>query len=229
MPSRAGPPRWPPASSRWSSDGTRSCALPELHALLARTADAPEPDRFAVAALADPADVLPSGRDRDGHDAKCGYGRLDATRACAAASDPLSLALTAIGEDAAATAWCLRERPYSPALARWAVCSLLARPDLEHAVRAIARHARLVAVDPTRARAHAPGALARQLGLIVRELARRGDTTSALRAELEHAFDGLRAASGEPGQRGPGLEKAAQAVFDDLWGPSTVSGSAVPE
>ena len=134
--------------------------LHELHALLARSAEAPVSSSIGDGAPANPADLLPTGRDRDGHDAKCGYGRLDASRACASASDPVALAFVAIGEDDAAHAWCTRaDRPYSRALALWSVRALLARPDLEHALRAVARHARLIGRAPSRARAHARGAL----------------------------------------------------------------------
>ena len=116
----------------------------EVHALLERTARPPEPMRVPDSALADPADVLPLGRDLDGHDAKCGYGGLHATRACLGARDPFALALTAMGEDDAARTWCLRAaRHYSPELGRWAAAVLLARPDLEHAAKVLLRHLRL--------------------------------------------------------------------------------------
>jgi hypothetical protein len=188
----------------------------ELHALLERTTDAPDAARVPDAALADPADILPAGRDRDGHDAKCGYGRLNATRACAAARDPFALALALMGEDELAAGWCTREElPYSPALARWTVRMLLARADLLHAVRVVMRHARLVAAAPSRVRAHAPGALARQLGLVARELAREAPPT--VRAELERAVDGLRRASSGVGPFGAALDQGAANVFEELW------------
>ena len=77
----------------------------EVHALLSRTAAPPVDPSFDGTSLADPADLLPSGRDRDGHDAKCGYGRLDATAGTRAASDPFALALIVIGERDAAGRW----------------------------------------------------------------------------------------------------------------------------
>jgi hypothetical protein len=193
-----------------------SLDLAQLHALLARTTEAPEPTDAPDALLADPADVLPAGRDRDGHDAKCGYGRLSAARACAAAADPVALALTAIGEEGAAAAWCRRDdRPYSAALARWAVGALLARADLEHAARCIARHARLVSIAPPRAGAHAEGALARQIGLVVRELMRCAP--APVRGELERAFDDLRRASGGARPSGATLDERAARLFEELW------------
>jgi hypothetical protein len=168
----------------------------ELHALLGRTATPPAPVRAEAAALADPADVLPAGRDPDGHDAKCGYGRLNAARACAAARDPFALALTAMGENDAAMAWCTRSgRHYTARLGRWAVSVLLGRPDLEHAVRVVLRHARLLVADPSRERGHAPEAMARQLGLFLRELDRARKAPGAVREELERAEDWVSRAS----------------------------------
>jgi hypothetical protein len=146
--------------------------LPELHALLARTVDAPAPSTDGLP-VADPADLLPFGHDRDGHNARTGYGRLNAAAACASARDPVALVLTAIGEGELAAAWCSRpDLPYSTATARWLARALLARPDLDHALRTAARHVRLIAAKPSRARSHAPGALARQLGTLARELLR---------------------------------------------------------
>ncbi len=108
----------------------RGLRLRDLHAILARTVDAPAAEG-ATGPLADPADLLPPAYDRDDHNARSGYGRLNATRACACARDPLALELVAMGEDAMATSWCLRpgpESPYSRQAARWAVRALLARP-----------------------------------------------------------------------------------------------------
>jgi hypothetical protein len=145
--------------------------LHELHALLTRTVDAPAPEADDDR-LADPADVLPSGYDRDGHNAKSGYGRINATRACAAALDPFALELVAMGHDAVATRWAVGPRPYSTRLARWTERALLRRADLGHSVRAILRHARLVGVNSRRGAAHARGALVRQLAILGRELLR---------------------------------------------------------
>ena len=80
--------------------------LPELDHVLSFTATevAPEPSRDRVA-LANRHDLLPVGCDRDGHNAKHGYGLLCATRACLLALDPISSALVTLGEDEAAAAW----------------------------------------------------------------------------------------------------------------------------
>jgi hypothetical protein len=184
--------------------------LYEVEAILSRTVDAPDGEAVAETLLADPADVLPFGRDRDGHDAKCGYGRLNATRACACASDPVALELAAMGEDCAATTWSTRtDWPYSKRLARWAVRALLARPDVEHAARSVLRHIRLVSAEPSRAGAHDPGALARQLSLLARVLTRMRPPR-LVRAEL----DGILAALSTPTKPfGTRLDKALLALF----------------
>ncbi|WP_437727772.1 hypothetical protein [Sorangium sp. So ce861] len=153
--------------------------LPELDALVLRTL-APVPPAAPPSAepIADPWDLFPDGRDRDGHNAKHGYGRIDAGRACLAAGDPIALALVLIGEDRAARAWHdaraagpLARGLYSRRLARWAVRALLADPSLCHGVCALARHARLTAGDDARRRAHGAGVVLRQLSVLVRGLA----------------------------------------------------------
>lgn len=179
-----------------SNQGLR---LHEMHALLARTVDAPDRCEVMTSLVADPVDLLPFGPDRDGHNARVGYGRLNATRACAAASDPVALGLSALGEDEQATAWGLRLRhPYSPRLGRWAVRALLARPDIEHALRVVLRHARLVSSEHDRAAAHASGAVVRHLSTIVRELARSRRAPPLVAEELRRAIDALQTASGAP-------------------------------
>ncbi|XXY48214.1 S8/S53 family peptidase [Sorangium sp. So ce269] len=153
--------------------------LPELDALVLRTLEPVPPAASASAEpVADRWDLLPDGRDRDGHNAKHGYGRIDAGRACLAAGDPIALALLLIGEEGAARAWhdARAARPlarglYSRRLARWAVRALLADPSLCHGVCALARHARLTAGDARRQRFHGAGAVLRQLSVLVRALA----------------------------------------------------------
>jgi hypothetical protein len=119
--------------------------------------------------------------------------------------------LTAIGEDDPAAAWCGWVRPYSEPLARWAVGELLAHAELEHGLRAVVRHARLVAVAPERAGAHAPGSLARQIGLAVRALTRAAP--AGLRDELDRLLDALRGAS----RGGDAFEAATTSLFGELW------------
>jgi hypothetical protein len=189
-------------------------AAREVHALLERTAATPAPHRATDRDLADPFDVLPAGRDADGHDAKHGYGRLDAARACAGGADPVALVLAAIGEGAAAEAWAARAgRPYSAALGRWTVRVLLERADVDHAARALARHARLVAAARARSAWHAEGAVERHLGLLVRELMR--DAPPWLHAELAELLRRLDA-SVRRAETDPALASAAALLFEDL-------------
>jgi hypothetical protein len=176
----------------------------DLAAVITRCTRDPAPMSPAtIAALADPADVLPNGRDRDGHDTKHGYGRIDAASACAAAGDPIALELLAMGEADAALGW--RERrhasstvrnAYSPELAHWGVRLLLHDAMARHALRSILRHLRLVASDPRRVRAHAAGAIARQLAVLLR--ARAGShirQSAGVRRELAGLEQTLRAAT----------------------------------
>ncbi len=152
--------------------------LPELESLMNRTVDLVAPETPPNAGMmADPHDFLPTGRDPDGHNAKHGYGRLDAARACVGAQDPIALAFTLIGEEeAAARVLTLRERDlevrsaYSREFALWAARALLDDAALCHAASAIARHCRLVASQPRRQRAHANGSLVRQVGVLLRAM-----------------------------------------------------------
>src|SRR5262249_12615918 len=100
--------------------------------------------------LADRRDLEPFGIDSDGHNAKHGYGRLNAAGACLAASDPIAYVLVAMGEPAAALRyWSLRQQRlaplYSPGLARWATRATMRDPTLIHALSAVLRALRLAA------------------------------------------------------------------------------------
>jgi subtilase family protein len=211
-----------------------SLRLHELCALVTRCAGPPVPlSRSAVDMLADPADVLPLARDRDGHDAKHGYGRLDAGRACAAAGDPVALELVSMGEDAAAIAWCDARRSdtrvrkaYTRKLARWAVRALLADATAEHDLRVVLRHLRLVAMQPRRAAAHAPGAIARHVTLLLRTLARDGGSprpSRIVRGELEVLERVARAATASAPAMGTGLENTVVDVFVPTYGAERAS------
>jgi hypothetical protein len=128
--------------------------------------------------LADAHDVLPTSADRDGHNAKNGYGRIHALRACLVATDPLSSSFVAIGEDDAARIWSTLRRfdpqirsIYSRAFGRWMARALLRDASLFHAARAIARHLRLLSRPPLRASRHPPqpdGSITHQLVLALR-------------------------------------------------------------
>lgn len=157
----------------------------ELMAVLtdtAREVDPACPGRFDP--VADPHDEHPSARDRDGHNAKHGYGVLDATRAVGTVTDPFAAALIAIGEDTAARRW-LRVMPWSPDLSRKAARRALSDPHVRHALASLVRHLRLVANEPERQDAHAPGALKRQLFVIARRFAEQDPTHEQLRQLVE--------------------------------------------
>jgi hypothetical protein len=152
----------------------------------------PPTPREPSAPLADRADLLPHGRDADGHNAKHGLGLLCARRACLAAADPVCGALIAMGEDDAARFFADLRRTdpvvsaaYSCALARWVVRALLADREAALALRAILRHLRLVAGNTPRLTAHGTGALLRSVALLLRRLlASTVGAPAAVRAEL---------------------------------------------
>ncbi|HEX4336037.1 MAG TPA: S8 family serine peptidase [Polyangiaceae bacterium] len=128
--------------------------------------------------VADPEDLLPSGRDPDGHDAKTGYGRVSAARACLVAADPIARALLELGEEAAARRHLSDVRDgattlgvgYSRALALWAARTVRRDASLTHELRALVRHVRLVSRAPERRPAHPVRSLTRRLALFVGSL-----------------------------------------------------------
>jgi len=146
----------------------------ELYSVLSATAS-----REAVVALegsvADAADFLPEGRDRDGHEARCGYGRLAAARACMAVADPLAAVLVAMGDDEAARVHLagpsLEKRACvqcSIELRHLAARALLQDAELLHQLKVIVRHFRLCGADETRSQP--PEATARFLALVAERL-----------------------------------------------------------
>jgi len=152
--------------------------IAELERLLTETAVPTEPDvRAGEASLADERDLLPLGRDRDGHNAKHGYGRLSARAACLAASDPIALTLARMGEMEAAHAYfAAREaestsQRYSKSLALVTVKQLLSDGRVGHAVASILRALRVWSGHPERLSQQPGGQLLRQIGLALRLLA----------------------------------------------------------
>jgi hypothetical protein len=151
--------------------------LVELEALLRETAVSVDPSRQANdAQLADRNDLLPPGTDADGHNAKHGYGRLDAGAACLACRDPIAFALLRVGEHDAAL-WCAKgradsrnDRPYGEGLGRWVARVMLRDSTLSHACCSLARACRLRAATAERGLVEPAGYLVRQLGIIVRLL-----------------------------------------------------------
>ena len=183
--------------------------LPELEDALTRTVREVDPQLPSERhALADPYDILPLGRDRDGHNAKHGYGRLDACRACLLVSDPIASALVSLGEDQAALRWAevRNEQPgfpsgYGRELGHWAARVLLADAGQRHAVCASLRHLRLLAARPERLRDQAPGALLRVVMMVLRELPRSRQAPALdapLQRELVAIADRTRAAALHP-------------------------------
>jgi hypothetical protein len=149
--------------------------LAEVDGLLQETAvDMDASRQTADAELADTRDLLPLGTDADGHNAKHGYGRLDAAAACMSSRDPVAFALIRTGHAAAAAAYLKNRaddpgvRVYGDALARWTVRAMLFDAGLVHACCAVVRACRLLAPVHSRGLAEAPGSLLRQLGIIVR-------------------------------------------------------------
>jgi hypothetical protein len=182
--------------------------------------------------LADPADALPAGRDADGHNARHGLGLLSAADACLFATDPICAALLRMGESGAARAWdaARQQDPtiaaaYSGALGRWAVRALFADPALDAALRVLLRHARLVAGDATRQRAHGEGAVARQVGLLLRRLAAAPlRAPIAVRAEARRLADVAAPASPSGSSDSPrALEAAVGAALYPLIVPPVPS------
>jgi hypothetical protein len=123
--------------------------------------------------LADRRDLLPLAVDPDGHNAKHGYGRLNATLACASAFDPVAAALIDIGEvDLAMVVAKAPRRRELEHLSRWLCTEMPRQESLRHGLAAVVRAIRLWLARPERF-AHQPsGALLRQLVGVLRCLPR---------------------------------------------------------
>lgn len=173
----------------------RALHLRDVFALLETTLAEVEPAASAeLLPFADAHDTLPAARDRDGHNAKHGYGALSAAQVCLAAADPVAWALVRIGEVGAARAYRARRlgdpavrQAYSTALGRWIVRVLLSDARASHAARALVRHARLLSADRRRREGFPAGAFARQVALLLRGLLEgtaAGRPPTPLRAEI---------------------------------------------
>ena len=203
--------------------------LHELYELLAETAVV---HRAATpGSVADAWDLLPSGNDADGHDSKCGYGRMSALRACLAAADPFAAALVKIGDDATAKRYLALRRQsdtlagaYSGCLARWVTRVAGADSILSHAILTLVRHLRLVAGHPDRHAAHGLGALMRSLALVLDRIASH-EGPSDVTAEVER----LRALVLEATRcrvTCETLENALFALASAIWSASEAQGEA---
>jgi hypothetical protein len=193
----------------------------ELYGLLTSTArECPtEPD----GPVGDQADLLPAGRDPDGHDAKVGHGRVSARRACLAACDPIAATLVTIGEeDAAPRFLVLREnarsvaQAYSERLANWSARILRTDRIFADACASLCRHLRLLAGHADRQNAQSPGATARAVALLIGQLSVHSppdDIAEEIRALGRRACDTTLAPN-----ESRNLERALFAVASELWG-----------
>jgi hypothetical protein len=127
--------------------------------------------------VGDQADLLPEGRDPDGHDAKVGHGRASAVRACLAASDPIAATLLTIGEEDAARRFVMLRKnvrsiadAYSERLATWSARIVPSDRILSDGCAAVCRHLRLLAGHTDRQDAQLPGATARAVALLIARL-----------------------------------------------------------
>jgi hypothetical protein len=155
-----------------------------------RQADDPE--------LADRRDLLPLGVDADGHNAKHGYGRLSARRACLSALDPLAQALVKLGDvDAAQRYVEIRANempvPMSEGLARWAARVALRDFGFSHALAAGLRALRLTVNRDPAAPPEPPGHWLRHAGICLRMLLALGPSPEQARElrALDAAMRGL--------------------------------------
>ncbi len=159
----------------------------ELDALLRVSSVPVDPTRQADdQELADRCDLLPLGVDADGHNAKHGYGRLSARRACLAAADPVAQALVRMGDPEAAQRHLETRAHHRPALvsaglAQWAARVALRDVSVLHAIAAGLRALRLVLNRDAAAPAEPPGHVIRHLGIVLRHLLSLGPSAEHAR------------------------------------------------
>lgn len=207
-----------------------SLPLGEVAAVLDATLSPVDPLRHADdPTLADRRDLEPYGLDRDGHNAKHGYGRLNATAACLAVLDPVAQVLVRMGEQPAAESYARARREelaglYSPGLARWAAHVALADANLYHALAAVARALRLHA-SAREAPEEPAGYWLRQLGVVLRLFAARAEGTPHERElrELEARLRLLRV------EESRNLEATLKARGCLVWAVETNTPSRVVE
>lgn len=144
----------------------------ELGEVVTKTASPINPALNAACPdLADKRDLLPIGADADRHNAKHGYGRMNATAACAVAQDPIAATLIGMGEGFAAETWLTScPRPYNTSFARRAARVVLRDAAARHALAVLARTLRLWAHRPERSENRAIGALTRHVVAALRLL-----------------------------------------------------------
>jgi hypothetical protein len=200
--------------------------IDELYDVLTSTAS--REDLPPRGALADPADFRPPGRDADEHDAKCGYGRISARRACAYVADPVAQALIEMGDEDAAYAYLgsptgaepVRAR-YSPSLARWAARVVRGDPVLSHSLRVVLRHFRLGSQDPARRGSQPVCVVARQLALVCDRLLSH-EPPPQTRDELGRLHH-LALVASRGGPKAEALETWCASEAARLWNPAGTS------
>lgn len=197
-------------------------SLNDLHVALMETAAPVDAHaQLADPTLGDPADLTPSGRDPDGHNAKHGYGRLDATSASLVVSDPFTASLVRIGERSAAIAYgrlrTLKDvrDVYSARSAAWAARVLLRERSETHLFAALARAVRLYIAHPEHLADQPPGHLLRQIGLGLRALISAHPPEGVLQ-DLEHLERSVRALLSKPGSAAV-TEHSILATLSALW------------
>jgi hypothetical protein len=159
----------------------------------ARQADDPE--------LADRRDLLPLEIDADGHNAKHGYGRLSARRACLAAADPMAQVMVRLDDVDAAQRYLEARRnelqvPMSDGLARWAARVALRDFGLSHSLASGLRALRLAVNRDPAAPSEPPGHWLRHVGIWLRMLVSLEPTPEHAR-ELRSIESALRGLSGD--------------------------------
>jgi hypothetical protein len=179
--------------------------LTELDQLLQETVVSIDPGLHSTdSELGDRADLFPLGCDADGHNAKHGYGRLNASVACLAASDPVCAALIRVGARQAAERYdrARSDRTvqfYSDALARWAARVHLRDAVLRQTLCSLARAARLGSRYPDSIAKQPPGHWIRQIALAVRLLL-RASPPPEIAGELSTLEVRLRTLLGDQGE-----------------------------
>lgn len=197
----------------------------DIASVLTRTAVAIGRDSDLGEAMSFQADAKPHGRDADGHNAKCGYGRISASRACAAVVDPIASALATMGEMQVARRYLISRaqglnKYYSDQLATRLAAAVVRSEEVRHASSAVLRHARLLAGHPERA-THRRGALLRQIAICLRHVDQTSQTDSsamsyAERAELRVLALAARTCLSSPEQT-EAIEQAIVRAAGGIW------------
>jgi hypothetical protein len=197
-------------------------SLPELHVALAETTSPIEAGaQVDDPALGDRFDLLPRETDPDGHNAKHGYGRLNATQASLVVSDPVSACLCRIGERDAAARFVAFRRDgagsalYSDRTAAWAARVLLREKETTHVFSTLCRAARLFRAHPEHLPEQPPGHLLRQIALALRALLLAHPPDGAL-DELERLERRVRELLDNQ-IASAAMERAIASCFELLW------------